>query len=99
MDSLEQEIERERPINRNYYLAVEDEPPGFYSAHRVNHLGEIAGERLPRLGLQLDPVSVAERDAPESVPFRLVLPAVPFGNPVLGPGLHRGEGRLQRESF
>ena len=42
--------------------------------HRRDDLGEVAGERLARLRLQLDFVAVAKREAAKAVPLGLVLP-------------------------
>ena len=55
----------------------------------VDDLGEIAPERLARLGLQLDLVAVAEGEAAEAVPLGLVLPAVALGQLGGEQGFHR----------
>ena len=48
-------------------------------AQRRHDLGEIAAERLARLGPSSTVVAVAEGEAAEAVPFRLVLPALASG--------------------
>ena len=55
----------------------------------VDELGEVARERLPRLGHQVDLRAVAEGDAAEAVPLGLVLPRRPDRQLVDEPRLHR----------
>ena len=67
------------------------------SADGFDELGEIARQRLAGFRLQLDLVAVAEDEAAEAVPFRLVLPFVAGGNLVHRFGFHGHEGLTQRE--
>ena len=48
----------------------------FSAREHLDDLGEIAAERLARLGGQRDLVAVAAREAAEAVPLGLVLPAL-----------------------
>src|SRR5438876_695647 len=59
--------------------------------------GEIAGERLSGLRLQLNGVAVLERKAAKAIPLRLVLPDRALGDLVDEKRLHRRVGRLERQ--
>ena len=98
MDPLQQGIERKRPIDRNDDLPIEDECRGLDAAYRVDQLREIARQRLARFRLQLDLVAVAEDEAAEAIPFRLVLPFLPGRDVVDRQGFHRWEWRTQCRS-
>ena len=56
---------------RHEHLAVEHAPVGQLLAHRLDHLGEVAGQRLGVAAGQLDLVAVLEHQAAEAVPLRL----------------------------
>ena len=53
-------------------LAVEDAALGQLGLHRLDELGEVAGHRPLVAAAELDLVAVAEDDAAEAVPLRLV---------------------------
>jgi hypothetical protein len=97
MDALEQGVERERPAVRHDDLAVEHEALGAQRLGGGDDLGEIAGERLAGFRLQLDLGAVAEHQAAEAVPFRLVLPLRPGRDLVDRERLHRRKRGMQRE--
>jgi hypothetical protein len=98
MDALEQVVEGEAPVHRHHDLAVEHEGARGERAQMLDHLREVAGERLPALGLQLDPLSIAEGQAAEAVPLGLVLPARAGWYLLDEPRLHRRVGRAERQA-
>src|SRR5262245_10530443 len=74
MDALQQRVEGKPAIVGTDNLAIEDELRRLQCADGLDKLRVIARQRLTGLRLQLDLVAVAEREAAEAVPFRLVLP-------------------------
>src|SRR5262249_17581936 len=90
-------VERERAVARHHDLAVEHEFVGWQRPHRLDQLGEIAGERLTRLRLQVDARPTAIDQAAEAVPLRLVLPLRTGWNLVDRLSLHGRKWRPQRK--
>ena len=77
-----------------------DAPLGQGRLHRLDDLGEVAGQRLGVAAGQLDLVAVAEHEAPEAVPLGLEdQPAVlgRVGDALHGLGEHRLDRRHHRE--
>ena len=95
MDALQQRVEREHLAFGHDDLAVEHEGLGLERAHRLDHVGEIARQRLAGFRLQRDRVAVAEYEAAEAVPLRLVLPLGAGRNLIDRQGLHGGERGTQ----
>src|SRR3954451_9405421 len=58
-------------------LAVQCEPSGGQCPERADQLGEVARERSLVAAAQVDLLAVAEDQAPEPVPFRLVEVSTP----------------------
>lgn len=92
MDPLEEVVEGESIPDGHDELAVEHEMLRGQLTHGLHDLREIPGQRLPRLGLQLDSVAVPKAETAEPVPLRLVLPVLPFGNFADEQGQHRRKG-------
>ena len=78
MDALQQRVEVEPAIigGRHDDLAVDDASLRQRRKQRFEQLGEVAGERALVAAGELDLVAVAEDDAAEAVPLRLVQPAI-----------------------
>src|SRR3954453_4363003 len=74
-------------------LAVQCEPSGGQCPERADQLGEVARERSLVAAAQVDFLAVAEDQAPEPVPFRLVEVSPPREL-----SLEAGEHRRQRRS-
>jgi hypothetical protein len=89
-------------LHRDQDLPVQHEAAGSEAAHSLHQLGKVPPERLPRLGADLHLVPVAEDEASEAVPLRLVLPTVAARDLRRGGRLHRriggGYGELHRPS-
>jgi hypothetical protein len=94
MNSLQQVIERKPAGDRNGNLAIENELPSAKLTECSHQLRKVAGERLSRLGLHVDVLSVAKGQTAKSVPFWFVLPRASGRQLVNGEGLHRLQGRL-----
>ena len=77
MDALQQRVEREGLALRHDDLAVEHEAFCPQRPRGGDDFRKIAGERLAGFRLQLDPRAIAEDQAAEPVPFRLVVPVGP----------------------
>ncbi len=97
MDALEQRVERDRGAGRHDELAVEHEATRVEGPEVLDHLGEVALQRLARLRLQLDVVAVAEGETAEAVPLGLVLPLAGDRQRGHGARLHRRERRMDRK--
>ena len=67
-----QRVEVEAALVRDDELAVEHDPVGELLEQRLAQLGEVAQQRLLVARLQIEVVAVAEHDAAEAVPLRLV---------------------------
>ena len=81
MDPLKQGIEREyAAVRRDHDLTVQHELLRLKREDHLHQFREIAGERLPGLGLQLHVLSIPENEAAKAVPLWLVLPFGPGGN-------------------
>src|SRR3954451_4998552 len=89
MEAKLQGIEGEDLADRDRKLAVEDEALGVEALERCDHVGEVAGQRLAGTAQELDLVTVADCEAAEAVPLRLVLPAWTARQLGLGAGFHR----------
>ena len=76
MEPKLERFERKHVTGRDDQLAVEEELAFFHRAKHLHHLGEIAAERLARLGGQRDFISVTPSQTAETVPLGFVLPAV-----------------------
>jgi hypothetical protein len=98
MDALEQIVERGLPAGADHELAVQHERGGGEAPEGLDHLGEVARERLAGLRLEVDGRPIAEGDAPESVPLGLVLPARARGQGLDQVRLHGRHGRGEREA-
>src|SRR5438477_11425650 len=97
MDAQQQVVEGQSSFHRHDDLAVDDELVRLDRAKRLDQLGEVARQRLPRLRLQLHVVAVAKDHGAETVPLRLELPPVTGRDAVDALRLHRRKGRLQRQ--
>ena len=84
VDALEQGVEVEARGPTITISPSTTHASGRAPAQRLDQLGEVAGERPLVAAAQLDLVAVAEHDAAESVPLRLVDEAV-------GPGQLAGQ--------
>ena len=93
MDALQQRIEVESGLTGNEHFAVDDASLGKVRLHRGDHLGEVAREWTFVATAELDLVAVAEHDAAEAVPLRLVEPAVALRQLVGRLREHRRDGR------
>src|SRR5262245_44091201 len=98
MDSLQQRVEGERAVGGNDDLAIEDKHRDGDLERGLHKLGKITRQRLSRLRLQLDLVAVAEQEAAEAVPLRLILPVRSGRDFVDRARFHRREGEPQRKS-
>ena len=67
-----QRVEVEAALVGDDELAVEHDPIGQLFEQRLAQLGEVAQQRLLVARLQIEVVAVAEHDAAEAVPLRLV---------------------------
>src|SRR3954447_9835409 len=67
-------VEGESAADRDDEFAVDDKLLCFDLAERLNHIREVAGERLSRFGLQIDLIVLAKSDAAKPIPLRFVLP-------------------------
>ena len=95
VDPLLQPLELEPVADAHEDLAVDDAALGQRRLHRLDHLGEVAGQRLGVAAGQLDLVPVAEHEGPEPVPLGLEQQAAVLGG--VGDALHGlGEHRLDR---
>ena len=72
VDAHLQEIEVETLLGGDHDLAVEHRAPGERVPQLLDELGEVPVERALVAAAELDLVAVAEHDAPEAVPLRLV---------------------------
>jgi hypothetical protein len=88
VDALEQIVEREVALHRHDQLPVQHEAARGHRTHRRHDVGEIALQRLARLGPEGDRLAVAEDEAAEPVPLGLVLPARARRDLVHEPRLH-----------
>ena len=70
---------------------------GRAGEERFDQFGEVARQRAQLAAEEFDPVTVAEHDAAEAVPFRFVQPAVAVGDRSRQLGEHRFDRWLQRE--
>ena len=95
VDALEKVVEREGLPDGDRNLAVQDEIVWRERPDSGDDFGEIAGERLAGLRLQLNGVAVLERKAAKAIPLRLVLPDRALGDLVDEKRLHRRVGRLE----
>src|SRR5215472_16185403 len=98
MDALEQIVERELSLDGDDQLAVQDEARRLNGPEVIHHLREVARQRLAGLRLQQDLVAVAEGDAAEAVPFRLVEPLASHRQLGHEFGFHRREGRPEGQA-
>jgi hypothetical protein len=73
-----QRLERQAALDRDDDLAVEHELAGAKSRDGGHDIREIAAERLPRFGAQLDAFVIPEGKAAEAVPFGFVPPLFAF---------------------
>src|SRR4051812_249969 len=80
-------------MRRDYELTIQHELLRLQRAHRCNHIREIARERFARFRLQLDMITIAECNAAEAIPLRLISPLVARGNCVDLLRLHWRERR------
>ena len=76
VDALEQCIERESPVLRDHELAIHDKVVGLHLQEGFDNFGKIAGQRSPRLRLQIDSPFLTKCQAAEAIPFWLILPAI-----------------------
>ena len=100
VDPLLQPLELEPVTDGHEDLAVEHAPLGQGRLHRLDDLGEVAGQRLGVAAGELDLVAVAEHDAAEAVPLGLEhQPAVlrRVGDALDGLGEHRLDRRHHGE--
>ncbi len=86
-------VERQHVADRDDQLTVEQEAIVLQRVEQFDDLGEIARQRLARLGGQRDLGAVAAREAAEAVPLGLELPAVAIGQFGGEQGFHRGQLR------
>src|SRR5688572_22927228 len=93
MDAHQEVIEGEAVVDRDHDLAVEHEPLALEGGDRLYQLREVAPQRLARLRLELHFGAVAEDQAAETVPLRLVLPPGSLRDAVRQECLH---GRIRR---
>ena len=97
MDPLQQRLEVQPVAARDDDLAVDHALLGQVRLHRGDDLGEVAGQRPLVAAAELDLVAVAEDDAAEAVPLRLVEQPVAGGQLGRGLGQHRLHRREQRQ--
>ncbi len=97
MDAQEEMIECEVSLVFHDDLAIEHESPSAQGKQGFHQLGEVAFQRLARLGLQADLVAIPERDAAEAIPLGFVLRFPAPRQLVSGLGLHRRVGKAKRE--
>ena len=99
VDALQQGVEVEAAIIGSGHddLAVDDASLRQRCQQRRQQLGEVAGERPLVAAGQFDVVTVAEDDAAEPIPLRLVVP--PLAGRDLGGrlGQHRRQRRRDRQ--
>src|SRR5262249_6336426 len=95
VNALKQIVEGELAIHRHDDLAVEHESAGPHPAGRTSPPREIAGEGLPGFRLELNRLALAEGQAAEAVPLRLIGPLGSLGKPLDQPRLHGRIGRPQ----
>ena len=89
VDALGQGVELEARRARDDDFAVEHASGRELAPQRLDQLGEVAGEGLLVAAAQLDLVPVAEDDAAEAVPLRLVVQPVALGELAGQLGQHR----------
>ena len=93
VDALLQRVEVQARRTGHDQLAVDRRSArAGASCSADDQLGEVAGERPLVAAAQLDLVAVAEHEAAEAVPLRLVQPAVALGQGGGGLGQHRCDG-------
>ncbi len=99
MDALQQRVEIEPVLAGVGHddLAVDDAAFGQGLAQRIEQFREVARQRPEFATEQLEPLTLAEHDAAEAVPLRLVQPAIAVGNRPRQLGQHRFDRRLQRQ--
>src|SRR5439155_13902107 len=90
-----QSVEVEASLVRNDELTVEDDALGKLREQRLAQLGEVAEEGPLVAALKIEIVAVAEHEAAEAVPLRLVQHVVTVGREV---ARELGEHRLERRS-
>jgi hypothetical protein len=95
VDALQQRLEVQPVAVGDDDLAVDHAPRGQRRLHRLDHLGEVAGQRALVAAAQLHLVAVPEDDAPEAVPLRLVVHVLGRGHLRHGLGQHRLHRRQQ----
>ncbi len=93
MDALQQRLEVELVAGRDDDLGVHHAALRQLLLHRGHDLGEVAGHRALVAAAELDLVAVAEHDAAEAVPLRLVEEARAVGHVLHRLGQHRGHRR------
>jgi hypothetical protein len=93
VDALQQRLEVELVAGRDDDLRVHHAALRQLLLHRGHDLGEVAGHRPLVAAAQLDLVAVAEDDAAEAVPLRLVEEAGAGGHVLHRLGQHRGHRR------
>ena len=98
MDPLLQPLELQATVDAHDHLTVEHAPVRSVRAQRLHELGEVPRQRLLVATAEDHVVTVAEHDAAEPVPLRLVheAPRDRVGGGDLGDSLreHRGDGGI-----
>jgi hypothetical protein len=98
MDPEQELVERQPAVDGDHDLAVEHEPGGRQRRQRVEHVREIAPERLAGLALKPDGGPVPEGETAEPVPLGLVLPAAASRQVGGTGGLHRRIRKLDGQT-
>jgi len=90
-------VEVETAVVCDDEFAIEDALLGELFANGVEHLGEVAIERLFIAALEKHFVAIAEDKDAEAVPLGLVDPVALRGNRIHAFGEHRQDGRVDGE--
>src|SRR5580698_9666853 len=93
MYAHEQVVERKPDTLISYNFSIEHKLRLRKFGKRFHNLRKIAVQRLSRLRLQLNIVTLAKCQAAKAIPFRLVKPAFAAGNIIDGLRLR---GRIRR---
>jgi len=92
MDAQLQSVEIQPAFARDHQFAIEHATLGELRAQRIDHIGEIAVERLGVAALDEDFIPVAKNEDAEAVPLGLEDPVTRLGDVVDALGKH-GQNR------
>src|SRR6476619_45281 len=98
MNPLKELIKGEALSFWNDQFYVEHEPVRFQVRSRFRRFGKITRQGLACFRLQLQLLAVTKNQAPETIPFGLVLPARALGNLLNEQSFHGRERAFDRQT-